>query len=605
MDQARLLPTITQKQFQSGETLFNEGDESTELFLIVSGEVSVNSEHHTLKTVSQGFLGQESVLEQPNTLYTIKANNTVTVMVFQSDELLQIMANYPNAHRDFTFSLMRLSLKETSPSNLQKNSAQTNAQTNQAQPLSDTSQFPWKTLIGWLSAFSAPMVVYNLNWDPNLSENIRIFSAGFATTLVFWTFNLMADYVAGLFLMLIVLIVGIVPANIILSGFHSSSLFMAMSIFVLSAVITASGLAYRVSLILLKHTPASKFMVNFLLTSLGMLLTPIIPSANGRVGLVSPLLTDIIRSLKVTVGGREATRMAVSAFYGLSLFSSLFLTSKSINFVLFGMLPSQVRDSFQWLDWTIAASVAGLTSLILFLILSSWMFQSSEPLQINRIHINQQLNLLGPLSNLEWSALMGIFFLIIGIATLSIHTIKPAWIGVTLMFLFLAFNVLGKSEFRKKIDWPFLMLLATLIGITQSIAFLKIDILIGEQLGGLLRMMQTQFYLFILLLALLIFILRWALSINATIIIMASIFLPLADQAGINMWIMGFMILTFSESFISPYQCSYYLLFQSLTSQQKLFNHKHFLTFNVSGLAIRLAAVYASLPFWKMLEILH
>ena len=82
-----------------------------------------------------------------------------------------------------------------------------------------------------------------------------------------------------------------------------------MSIFVLSTVVVSPGLIYRISLILLKYIPQSNFLYNLMVTLIGLFLTPIMPSTNGRVGLTTPLLTDLTTSLRYTLQGNYANRL--------------------------------------------------------------------------------------------------------------------------------------------------------------------------------------------------------------------------------------------------------------------------------------------------------
>jgi DASS family divalent anion:Na+ symporter len=59
-----------------------------------------------------------------------------------------------------------------------------------------------------------------------------------------------------------------------------------------------------------------------------------------------------------------------------------------------------------------------------------------------------------------------------------------------------------------------------------------------------------------------------------------------------------------SDAWFMPYQCTYYLLFEELTGKKKLFDKTSLLQFNLVSVLFRLAAVYASIPFWRFLGIL-
>jgi len=593
-DLARISPYVEEQIIKKGEIIFKQDALADKLFFISEGEVEISSDI-LAKTIKSGFFGEESVLAQPNYFYQAKATKACKIFIFKAKDLNKILEKYAALRHSFSLSLLRFGLDNRDVVNIVPSTEDENADT----------KGEVKKFIGWILAFIIPIVLYNLPMMESLPANTKTFLAIFGTTINMWVFKLVPDYIAGLLPIIVVLTLGITPNSIILSGFQSSSFFMAMSIFVLSAIVVQSGLVYRVLLNLLKHLPPIKFVYNIMLTMIGMILTSIIPSTNGRVGLVFPLLIDIINILDFKKKGKEANRLAISTFFGISLFSAIFMTSKSINFVLFGMLSAQVQDGFQWLDWALAASVAASVSFVIFMFISTQIYRSDEQPQFKRSDIEKQLTILGPISNIEWSIIFGIVLLMLGIITASAHKIKPAWVALAIMFVFLAWNTLDKKAFKDKIDWPFLFLLGTLIGLAKAISFLQIDDIIASQLGGLIELMKYNFYLFVLALAFIIFIIRFAVSINATVVIVASIFLPLSESAGINAWVMGFMILTLSEAFLVPYQCSYYIMFKSFNEKYDIYDESSFLKFNILGSLIRIIAIYASIPLWQAMEILQ
>ncbi|WDD98069.1 SLC13 family permease [Thalassomonas actiniarum] len=591
-DMARLLPYVELKELAPDEVLFNPGDEADSLYYILGGELTLHSSMPSDITLDHGYLGEELLLNRASYTGGAKANSSgCRLLAFHGEDAKRLLSQDSTMIDLFLASYTRHHDQEPWEVNLNSEK-----QTQGKKGL--------VTLLGWLLVFTVPLLVYFLTAPLDITENARTFVSVFLVSIFMWAFKLVPDYVAGMLSILVVLVLGITPSDVVLSGFQSSGFFMAMSIFVLAVVIVDSGLVYRLSLLLLKLTPCSTFFYNLMLTLIGLLFTPILPSANGRVGLISPLLKDLLSSLKFTAQGRDATRMALSAFFGVSLFSSIFLTSKAINFLVFTMLPTQVQDSFQWSDWAQAAAITGVTLFALFMVLSYLLFNTDKHPELDKSQIKLQLNILGRMSLKEWGAVFGVLLLVAGIVTTSIHKIKPAWIGLAIMFIFLALGSLSKKSFREKIDWPFLFLLGTLIGLTRTLNYLGLDQLLANKLSGLQQLMTDNFYLFVLVLFGVILVLRTALSTIATIVIASSVFLPLANIAGVNMWVVGFIILTLSEAFLLPYQSTYYVLFKGINSPQPLYHEGAFLRFNIWMTLFRLFAVYASIPVWRAMEIL-
>jgi DASS family divalent anion:Na+ symporter len=317
------------------------------------------------------------------------------------------------------------------------------------------------------------------------------------------------------------------------------------------------------------------------------------------VSLVTPFYIDLMQNLGFTRERPAATQLAVSAFAGVSLLSAVFISSKSVNFAVLGLLPGQVQDHFQGLAWPIAAAVTALVLLLCQALSTALLFRSAEVPQLAKERVAAQLTLLGPLQPREWAALAGIVVLIVGMTTPSLHGVQPPWLGLAVLYGLLLFGSLSKKELKEKTDWPFLLYLSGLTGLVGTFNHLGLDQMLANVFPGLGLYMRDSFGLFVLILFGLIFLVRLAVPTSATIVIFASLFIPLADIYGINPWVVGFVILVLGELWFIPYQCSYYLQLQGVNRSQALYRERSFLLHNgLMGLA-RLGAVYASIPYWK------
>lgn len=467
--------------------------------------------------------------------------------------------------------------------------------------------------VGWILSVLLPGLTLYYLTSIGLEWRLKYFLVIFSATAVMWIFRLSPEFVPSIFAIVAIIIMDVVPANVVLSGFTSGTFFMAMSIFGLAALLVSSGLITRIVLFALARVPYSKFWYSLMLSVIGLIFTPLIPSANGRITLASPILSETVKTLGYRPSGKAATQLAIATFFGFTFFSGIFMTSKSINFVVYGLLPQQVREQFTWDYWIFAALGAGITMFILYLLLSFFMFrntkngnQEQEKLSKEEIreHINKQLRDMKSLSSQEIAAMGGVFLFILGIFTISIHKIQLPWIGLSILYLLLAYGFLSKNDFHKKINWPFLIYLGALVGFVKSMYYVDFNQLIGNNISWLSFYMREHFILFVLLLAACIYIVRIIVPNNAVVAIFAAVLFPIAEMSGINPWIIGFIVLILSDAWLMPYQCTYYLLFQEVTEKQNIYNRSLMLKFNLLSNFIRLAAVIVSLYYWKLIGIL-
>jgi len=587
-DRSRILPFIRHGLLKPNECLLLQELKKSEIFFIIDGQVINEKNPEDIKT--SGFIGLEKALgiEPKNAIY--KAEQTTHYFAIPTKILYSLADN-----KNFRKSLV---------GEINQSGDNENTDTLKTDPAITSNKL--RLNIGWLLTIVFPLGI--LVWDyfsqPEIAKNTIYLACIFSSVVTMWIFRLLQDFIPALFGILCLIILGIVPAHIALSGFSSSSTFLALGILSLGCVFASSGLSYRLFLIALKWGPENKIWYNFCLFVAGLILTPIISTANGRIVFLTPFLNDLLSALPEKQAKAEGPRLAASTVTGATFFSASFLTSKSINFLILGMLPVQDREIFQWAHWFYAASIFTLVSLILMVVLIVFLFKNDSHPSIPKRIISEQLSLVGPVSAQEWVASTALLFLVASIFTQKYHQIEIAWIVLTILFFLLMSNFLTVKDFNQKIDWAFVILLASLIGITESLYLLNIDKLLSGYLFPISSLLKNHFALFVVVLSLVIFVIRIALPINATSIILASLLIPIAVAQGVNAWLVGFIILALSEIFIWPYQASYYSQFvMEARAEGQLVSSKMFL-FHALRLPVTIIAIMASIPLWQHLGML-
>lgn len=591
---ARLLPALDERRHAAGATIYRTGDEADGLYLLVSGRVALRTPDGKTRAPRDQRFGEECLTDADRFLADAVAESDVVLRFLPRASLQPLLAEAPALKAEFVQALMAGMTGNPLPPHPAP-----------AKPAVKSAAAPsLARLIGWLMAILLPLAVLWLTHRHGIERNAGMFLAIFAATVVMWAWSLVDDYLPGLFAVMAILIAGLAPPAVILSGFASDGFMMAMSILGLGTVLASSGLGYRTLLLMLHRLPEKRYAQNLGLTALGVFLTPLIPTINGRVALIAPFFTDMTKSLGFSARGSAATQLAVSAFAGVSLFSAVFLSSKSVNFAVFSMLPVQSQDHFQGFKWAAAAVAVAGALLLCHLILASLLFRRAEAPRLSRDRVETQLAMLGRLNRREWAALLGIAVFVGGMLTTSFHQVQAPWMGLAIFYGLLLFGSLSRQELKERIDWPFLLYLSGLTGLVNAFNHLGLDRMLAAALPGLGATMREDFGLFVLLLFGLIFVIRLAVPISAAIVILASLLMPVAEINGVNPWVVGFCILLLGEMWFLPYQCSYYLQFQAINREQPLYDERRFLLYNGLMNLARLAAVYASIPFWKAFGLL-
>lgn len=586
---ARLLPMISERRISAGTPVYLAGSAASCLYLLLEGEVRLVSPLGRECGLIARRFGEEAATDAQCYLTDAIASADATVLCIARQAMQTLVDANPSLKAALLLSLSSHLAGEQLP--------------HQAPPPHSTAPERPHAARGWLLVIVLSWLTLEVGERLGLARNSTMFLAIFAATVAMWVFNLADEYVPALFALLASLATGLVPAPVILSGFASESFLMALSMLALGTVVVASGLGYRFMLLLLRWLPDTPFWHNLGLLAIGLVLTPIIPAANARIALLAPIFADLVDNLRLVRQGRAATRLMLTCFSGASLFSSMFITSKSLNFAVFALLSPQGQDRFQWLTWTLAAGASAAILLASYAV-AALCCGKGEPAYSPAARVRQQRTLLGKLGNAEWAAIAGIAFMMTGIVTSSLHKVQPPWLGFAMLFGLLLCGTLGKKELKEKVDWTFLLYLSGITGIVAAFHHVGLDRELGALLPDLSGSMRSHFALFVLLLFVLINLMRLVLPINVTAMVLATILMPMASVADVNEWLVGFMILVFSEGWFFPYQCSYYLQLQEMNRRAPIFDEVLFLRLNAVMNLGRLLAVYAAFPYWKTLGLL-
>jgi di/tricarboxylate transporter len=461
-----------------------------------------------------------------------------------------------------------------------------------------------RELWGWVMVLLSPGLVSFLLKGVSLAAPAKIFCVFLSMAVTIWVFALLPAYVPGLLLVTSLLVTNIAPQQIILSGFASEAFLIALSVYGLGHVMASSGIMYRFLLLLLKYIPPSQRWLNISLFFIGTVLSFTIPSTTTRNQLMVPYLFDIAALIQFRSKTNTYTRLLISAFTGTSVFSAVFLSGSLHNFILLGLLWPQDQEHFQWVGWLQGAALTGGILFGVHFLAMFFMCWKAENVTINRQRIDQQYRFLGKMRLSEQVVMTAFLVFVIGIVTSDIHHLSLATIGLLVLLLLLSLNVLTVEAFRKNVDWPSLLLLASLIGVIAVLNYLQLHTVIIGHFGWLGEQMKNNFALFVLMLAGLISFIRLFIPYPPATIIIASLMIPLAQQYEVNAWLICFITLVLGKMWFLPYQFPPYLEMREVLVGKLHFKEKTVLAYNLFLNLAKITAILLSIPYWVKLGLL-
>lgn len=298
---------------------------------------------------------------------------------------------------------------------------------------------------------------------------------------------------------------------------------------------------------------------------------------------------------------RERFLAILQIFQGAQLLSPVFLSGSTLNFILLSLLRAQEQFRFQWLGWMqsmfVFAVVVVAGHIILSLLLSRFIsnapkkvvFKITFPPQKSTLHFH------------DYIALICFFIFCVGLLTSEMHKIYPAWIALLTLYILLLYSVLQQDDFRNKIPWESMILLASLSGTLSGLDYMRLNAHLSKQLQWLGDYMAVDFNAFFFILVGVVWLARFLVPFGITAIILSAIFVPLSYQNGMNSWCVCVTIMVLAQCWFFPYQSAE---FQNLQRDIEVSERKYFLMYNAMMNFIRVGALFASFPYWGRLGLL-
>lgn len=586
---ARLMGGLKTRRASDGDLILQAGDQADALLLALDGNFLVERQDGS-PPVFTHRLGEEALAGQPNYLSSARAAGPTTLLSIPRSLLASVRPLAPvlseRAHNALLSRLTDTPLPATAP----------RSQTRAGQSYRETA--------GWACTLFGPLVFIALGLLNDWNQNNILFVAILAATICMWVFSLVDEYIPPLFATAAMLLVDLAPTEVVLSGFASSGLILFVGVYVLGGVMVTSGLSYRVMLWLRTLLPDSPFWHGVTLVLSGYALSPILPSGNARMTLILPLYRDLCSAGNLAPGSVAQTRLAAATFCGSLNMSPMFLTSKSSNLIVFAMLPSQLQDEFQGLFWFLAAIVCAAVMTGGHFLLDRFFFRGPHQPITSKSMVKQQLAVLGPLGAEEKFTLLALSLFLGGAVTITWHHVSLPWIAGFILVSLLLHGLVSKKNFQQYVDWPMVFFLLSLQGLTSTMEYLDLLGQIKPLIDSAGALLDEDIYRLILLELAVVLIVRLVLPITAGMVVSAILLMPLASVAGVNPWIIGFLAAMFSDIWLMPYQSSQYTQLRGVQPPHERFNEPLFLRYNLATCALRLVAVFASIPYWDHLELI-
>ncbi len=460
------------------------------------------------------------------------------------------------------------------------------------------------SLAAWALTLALPLLVFN-QAAPRLSAQAGLLLALMVGAAVQWMFRVVPDFVVGLLLLWLCVLLGLAPAEVAFSGFVSPVFLLVLGVFLLSALLIESPWMARWSQALLRRTQGSPPRRFAALLLSAITLTMALPSPLGRSALLAPLL----KPLAAGRSPRFQTAVVFALAQGTTLWSTVFLTGNPLNFVLLGLLDVQSQQRFQWLHWLLAASAFALVAGVGLAALLAWLLHHAGRAGARASELpTSAFTVAGAAAPQPGgdSVVVPVLYALLFVAVLTrpVHQIELHLVVGALALVGFYLAPMPLPSLRARLDWPTLLFIATLVAWQPMLSRTGVDAWLAGQLPALARHAHASLAVNIVILALGVGLVRLVVPGAPAFIVLATSLLPLAPALGMSPWVLGFVLLTVSEGFVLAHQHG--VLSHLLAEAQAhglVLEPRRLLLANLGAWALRVLALVACVPWWRHLAL--
>lgn len=434
------------------------------------------------------------------------------------------------------------------------------------------------------------------------------FMGVFVCAIIWMVLGALAYHVVVLIAMTANVFFGIATVEGSYSYFATSTIWLLIGAFGISAAINQCGLLRRISLWILKLFPENYKGQALAMYATGTVISPLIPSLAAKCAMFAPFTVDMSQALGFKKSSKAAAGMFAAMLIPCSIFGMAFYSGAVPVFTVLGFMSSEEQASFNWFSWLGCTWLWFVVLLVLCYICIMIIYKPTKAENAVKASekgfAKKQLEALGPMSKNE--KLGGLF---LGLALVGWMTTKwtgfdSGMIAIAILLLMTLFGLFAPVDWKNKIPWTSVIFISGVFSLAACVSSTGISSWIATLLAPILSPIISNSWLLIPVVAIVTYILRIAIiSQTATITIIFTIFGSLCSSAGISVW--PILFTCYVSTLVWHYAANNTTFATALAGTNgELVDFKDTFPMNVGFMICNLIACTASIPLWQMLGML-
>ncbi|MGN0402192.1 MAG: SLC13 family permease [Acetatifactor sp.] len=417
--------------------------------------------------------------------------------------------------------------------------------------------------------------------------------------------NLCNEFLVVLFALGMCAVLKITPFTDIFSAFSNTTVWLLVGVLPLAYFIGRSGLLNRIALIVMKLFPNTYSGQLLALTAASLVISPLIPSITAKATVLAPFAVSVAKRM----GFENKSKGLMGLFmivYIIGAVSGHVFYSGSMNvFILLGLLPQSIQDSFTWGSWLQATFIWGLCVYVLCFLAVRILFRPDATEKLSLGYSDRQMEKPGPMTASEKRVAIVLMVTLVGWMTKSIHGIQEAAIAIIAFLILALTEKISNAEFRGEVAWDMIIFIGGLMCMASVMSKLQVDAWIAKLISPLIQPMLCNTYVFVIVLSLLVALSRYVIvSAVSAVSLFYIVFSGPAQSIGISPWVTGFIIVTIGQLWSTPFNSTTYLASVAVLGEDVL-DFKQAVKMSHVFVVVSILGFLLSIPLWRQLGLIR
>lgn len=405
------------------------------------------------------------------------------------------------------------------------------------------------------------------------------------------------DWASVLMAMALLVVFKVGAVKEVTAQFASSTVWLCISVFIMSIGVNNSGIMKRLALWILTKFPGTYSGQVTAMMLAGVITTPIIPSSTAKTSIMAPLIGQVCDACDAKPGSKQSLGLWFANFMGTMQLGMGFMSGSVYVAIMLGF----IGESLSWGRWFTLASVWYVVCIVLTYLFCRILCKPADNNAGGNVEfIKEQFKALGKFTTKEKQCTLIILCALVLWLTQSVHGIDAGMIAILADVAFVACGLITGPEVGSKAMWTTTLFVGGVLSVAGMMSSLGINAWVAGILGPIFAPILSSPYIFVPVLCILTYILRYAVvSMSCSMAIMIAIFAPLLPQYGINLFVLVFVSWVSSTEWNAPY------LNPVVTAMVKLtggaIDDKTAQKGSYAFCIINLIAMTASVPLWQAL----